>query len=221
MSTTYLGSSTGLRRRGVQPTGRLELNAKTADLTASAWVGRATRDFTDVDVAEVYAEASTRLAGRRTQIELPPGRYETLLPPGAVADLLIYTVLDGQRPRRRRGSQRLRGRATGRTRIGETLSPLPLTLRSDPDYPGLETVPFVGFAYSEDESSWTFDVGAPIDARPPGSSDGVLHELIRNRAHAARTGLAAHPAAGQPDHGRRRHGHPGRDDRRRPSAGCC
>ena len=32
VTTTYLGSSTGLRRRGVQPTGRLELNAKTADL---------------------------------------------------------------------------------------------------------------------------------------------------------------------------------------------
>ena len=29
VTTTYLGSSTGLRRRGVQPTGRLELNAKT------------------------------------------------------------------------------------------------------------------------------------------------------------------------------------------------
>ena len=32
MTTTYLGSCTGLRRRGVQPTGRLELNAKSADL---------------------------------------------------------------------------------------------------------------------------------------------------------------------------------------------
>ena len=57
VSTTYLGSSTGLRRRGVQPTGRLELNAKAADLSASAWVGRATRDFTDLDIAEVVAEA--------------------------------------------------------------------------------------------------------------------------------------------------------------------
>ena len=28
VETTYLGSSTGLRRRGVQPTGRLELNAQ-------------------------------------------------------------------------------------------------------------------------------------------------------------------------------------------------
>ena len=43
VETTYLGSSTGLRRRGVQPTGRLELNAKTVDLAASVWLGRMTR----------------------------------------------------------------------------------------------------------------------------------------------------------------------------------
>jgi predicted Zn-dependent protease len=36
VSTSYLAASTGLRRRSVQRTGRFELNAKTADLTASA-----------------------------------------------------------------------------------------------------------------------------------------------------------------------------------------
>ena len=35
VTTTYLGSSTGLRRRGVQRTGKLELNTKTADLQSS------------------------------------------------------------------------------------------------------------------------------------------------------------------------------------------
>src|SRR5688500_6171504 len=44
VATKYLGSSTGLRWRGVQRAGRLELNAKTADLASSAWLGRATRD---------------------------------------------------------------------------------------------------------------------------------------------------------------------------------
>ena len=90
VETTYLGSSTGLRRRGVQPTGRLELNAKTADREASAWLGRTTRDFLDVDVVEAVDELSTRLGWASTKIDLPPGRYETLLPPGAIADLMIY-----------------------------------------------------------------------------------------------------------------------------------
>ena len=49
VTTTYLGSTTGLRLRHVQPTGHYGCTGKTADLTQSAWVGGATRDFTDVD----------------------------------------------------------------------------------------------------------------------------------------------------------------------------
>ncbi len=51
VTTTYLGSSTGLRLRHVQPTGHYGCTGKNADLTTSAWVGGATRDFSDVDAA--------------------------------------------------------------------------------------------------------------------------------------------------------------------------
>ena len=191
VSTTYLGSSTGLRRRGVQPTGRLELNAKTSDLSASAWVGRATRDFADLDVAEVVAEASTRLDWAAVKIELPPGAYETLLPPGPVADLLIYMYWTANARNAEEG-RNVFAAGEGQTRIGQRLSPLPITLKSDPLYPGLETVPFVDFAYTEDETSWMFDGGAPLRATN-WIENGVLRELIRNRAHAAKTGLAPTP----------------------------
>jgi predicted Zn-dependent protease len=193
VSTTYLGSSTGLRRRGVQPTGRLELNAKTGDLSASAWVGRATRDFADLDIAEVCAEASTRLGWAEVKIELPPGPYETLLPPGPVADLLIYMYWTANARNAEEG-RNVFAAGDGRTRIGEALSPLPITLKSDPMYPGLETVPFVSYIYSEDETSWMFDGGAPI-AATNWIENGVLRELIRNRAQAAKTGLTASPPA--------------------------
>ena len=43
LTSTYLGTSTGLRLRHDQPTGRLELNAKSADMTKSAWAGAGTR----------------------------------------------------------------------------------------------------------------------------------------------------------------------------------
>jgi predicted Zn-dependent protease len=193
VSTTYLGSSTGLRRRGVQPTGRLELNAKTGDLSASAWVGRATRDFSDVDIAEVCAEASTRLGWAEVKIELPPGPYETLLPPGPVADLLIYTYWTANARNAEEG-RNVFAAGDGRTRIGESLSPLPITLKSDPLYPGLETVPFVSYIYTEDETSWMFDLGAPITATN-WIDNGVLRDLVRNRAHAERTGLDPTPPA--------------------------
>jgi predicted Zn-dependent protease len=193
VTTSYLGSSTGLRRRGVQPTGRFEFNGKTADLSASAWVGAASRDFTDVDVAALYADLVTRLGWAATSLELPAGRYETLLPPGAVADLILYAFWTANARDAEEG-RNVFSAGEGRTRIGDRLSPLPLTLRSDPAYPGLETVPFVDYTMSEDGTSWVFDAGLPIEPTA-WVQDGVLTELVRNRAYAARTGRSATPPA--------------------------
>ena len=104
------------------PTGPLELNAKSADLTRSAWAGAATRDFTDVDVAALDADAGPAAglggAGRST---CPPGRYETLLPPTAVADLMIYLYWSAARPGRADG-RTVFSRPGGGTRVGERLA---------------------------------------------------------------------------------------------------
>ena len=61
VTTTYLGSTTGLRLRHVQPTGHYGCTGKDAALTQSAWVGGATRDFTDVDALAMEAELEQRL----------------------------------------------------------------------------------------------------------------------------------------------------------------
>jgi len=63
-STVWLGTSTGVRRRWVQPTGSIELNVKTPDLDGSAWTGMSTTDFTDVDVVALAADATARLGPR-------------------------------------------------------------------------------------------------------------------------------------------------------------
>jgi predicted Zn-dependent protease len=185
VETTYLGSSTGLRRRGVQPTGRLELNAKTVDLAASAWLGRTTRDFLDVDVAEAAEELDTRLGWASQKVDLPAGRYETLLPPAAVADLMIYAYWTANARDAEEG-RNVFAAGEGATKIGQRFSELPIMLRSDPLYPGLETVPFVNFTSSLDDTSWAFDGGLPINATT-WIDHGVLRELIRNRGHATRT----------------------------------
>jgi predicted Zn-dependent protease len=191
VETTYLGTSTGLRRRGVQPTGRLELNAKAANRQASAWLGKTTRDFLDVDVAEAAEELDTRLSWASTHVNLPPGRYETLLPPGAVADLMIYAYWTANARDAEEG-RNVFAAGDGATKIGQRLAELPITLRSDPLYPGLETVPFVDFTSSLDDTSWAFDGGLPITATT-WIDQGVLRELIRNRGHAARTGTEPTP----------------------------
>lgn len=78
LTSTYLGSSTGLRLRHDQPTGTVEFNAKASG--TSAWVGEATRDFGGIDVAALQSQLDERLAWGKRKIDLPAGRYETLLP---------------------------------------------------------------------------------------------------------------------------------------------
>ena len=192
-TTSYLGSSTGLRLRGVQPTGRLELNAKSDDGSRSAWVGAASRDFTDVDVAAMTAELGTRLSWAEHRIDLAPGRYETILPPGPVADLMIYAYWTASARDAEEG-QNAYAAPGGGTVIGTRMSELPLRLHSDPSYPGLECRPFVDFTGGLDGTSFTFDLGLPI--RPVDwMAGGVWQELIRNRAWAAKTGQVATPPA--------------------------
>ncbi len=193
VTTTYLGSTTGLRLRGVQPTGRLELNGKSADGARSAWVGAASRDFTDVDVTALTAELTTRLGWAERRLDLPPGRYETILPPGPVADLMIYAYWSASARDAEEG-QNAYATPGGGTRIGSRMSDLPLRLFSDPARPGLESMPFVDFGSGPDGTSFTADAGHPI-AAVDWMRDGVWNELIRNRAWGAKTDRPATPPA--------------------------
>ena len=161
VTTSYLGSSTGLRRRAVQPSGRFELNGKSdagrlrldrpahADLhrrrrgTAAGRTGHPARvgRAPDRPAARSLRDAAATRTGRRPD-DLP--------------------VLDRQCAGRRGGPERLRGPGGGTT-IGNRFSDLAITLRSDPGYPGLEALPYVDFTASPDGTGWAFDAGAPID----------------------------------------------------------
>ncbi|MEU3825172.1 metallopeptidase TldD-related protein [Streptomyces sp. SID161] len=193
MVSTYLGTSTGLRLRHDQPTGTLELNAKSPDRTRSAWAGRSTRDFKDVDPGALDAELAVRLGWAERRVELPAGRYETLLPPTAVADLLIYQLWSAS------GRDAAEGRTVfsrpgGGTRVGDRLTDLPLTLRSDPDEPGLECPPFV-VAHSSGGDQSVFDNGLPTRATK-WVDEGVLKNLTTTRHSAGLTGLPVAPVLG-------------------------
>jgi predicted Zn-dependent protease len=189
--STFLGTSGGLRRRYDQPTGRVELNAKSADLTRSAWAGAATRDFTDVDIAGLDAGLSERLDWAKRSISLPAGRYETLLPPTAVADMMIYLYWSAGAKAAAEG-RTVFSKAGGGTRVGEQLSTQPVTLSSDPRAAGLACPPFV-IAHASGPDSSVFDNGLPLDSTA-WIQDGSLAALHSSRHSAALAGLPVTPA---------------------------
>ncbi|HET9082631.1 MAG TPA: metallopeptidase TldD-related protein [Trebonia sp.] len=191
VTSTFVGTSAGLRARYDQPAGRLELNAKSADLTRSAWAGAATRDFADVDVAALDAGLAERLSWQSRRVDLPAGRYETLLPPTAVSDMLTYMYWSAGARDAGEGRTAF-SKPGGGTRIGERLSAQPLDLFSDPSYPGLECTPFV-VAHSSGRDSSVFDNGLQ-SPRVSWISSGVLSALHSSRYSAGLTGLPVTPA---------------------------
>ena len=190
VTSTYLGTSAGLRLRHDQPSGTLELNAKSPDRTRSAWAGASSPDFSDVDPLALDADLARRLAWAGRRVELPAGRYETLLPPTAVADLLIYQLWSSGARDAAEG-RTVFSRPGGGTRLGERLSPLPLTLRSDPAEPGLESAPFV-IAHSSGDDASVFDNGLPVEP-VDWVREGTLNRLQTTRHTAGLTGLPVAP----------------------------
>jgi predicted Zn-dependent protease len=189
LMTVWLGTSAGIRRRWVQPTGSVELNVKTADLSSSAWTGASTADFTDVDVAALAGDAVRRLGWGARKVELPAGRYETILPPSAVADLMIYLAWSMGGRSAQEGQSALAG--PDGPRVGERLTSLPLSLTSDPAAPGMEYEPFLTVGRSGEGVS-VFDNGLPT-RRVDWISDGTIGELQYSRAEAAKFGTTVTP----------------------------
>ncbi len=191
LTSTFLGTSAGLRRRHDQPTGRVELNAKSADMARSAWAGVATRDFTDVDIAGLDAGLTDRLGWAERAVSLPAGRYETLLPPTAVSDLLTYLYWSAGAKEAAEG-RTVFSKPGGGTRIGERLSPVPVTLSSDPRALGLACAPFV-IAHASGPDSSVFDNGLPLHATS-WIRDGSLAALVSSRHSATVAGVPVTPA---------------------------
>jgi predicted Zn-dependent protease len=184
METVYLGTSTGLRLRHDQPTGRVELNGKSPDFGTSVWAGTGTRDFRDVSVPDLAADIDRRFGWSQRTVELPAGRYETVLPPSAVSDLMIYLYWTMEARDADEG-RNVFARKGGGNRTGDRLAALPLTLRSDPAEPGLECAPFQVVSGSSSAAS-VFDNGMATPA-VNWLQDGVVANLIRPRAWALRT----------------------------------
>ncbi|HUD10877.1 MAG TPA: metallopeptidase TldD-related protein [Candidatus Saccharimonadia bacterium] len=189
-SNLWLATSRGERRRHNQLKGQIEMTMKSSDFTDSAWAGQATRDFSDVDTAALIAGLRTQLGWSKTKLELAPGKYETLLSPSAVADLMVYAYWTAA------GRDAAEGRTVysapgGATKVGEKLADDQLTLYSDPAEAHLSVSDFEIVGGTSSHAS-VFDNGIHLE-RTNWIENGVLRHLITPRYWAKKSGVEATP----------------------------
>jgi len=139
-------------------------------------------------VAAMHDELERRLGWGQRRVDLPAGEYETILPPGAVVDLLVYAYWTMSARDAREGRNVYAGAERGATRVGQRLSDLPITISCDPGHPQLPVAPFAIVPSSQPGMTSVFDNGAPA-GRVDWIRDGVLSELVRTRAGMARAEL--------------------------------
>nr|WP_205615016.1 metallopeptidase TldD-related protein [Streptomyces harenosi] len=192
--TTWLATSGGLRLRGEQPFGRVEMTAKSSDLARSAWAGvPLARPAAEIDPAAMAGELLRTLGRCEARRELSPGRYEVLLSPSAAGEMALnlYRACSARSAYEGRGPFAAPGAGT---RAGERLSAYPLTLRSDPGHPGVPCLPFTVVAAPGRDAS-VLDNGRPLG--PTAWVDaGVLSALVQTRESAVLTGLPFTPGGG-------------------------
>ncbi len=188
VATLYLGTSTGLRRAHVQPTGAVNLVGRTADGTGSAWVAEPT---IAPSLRAMEDQLMRRLDWGRKTVSLEAGRYEVILPPSGVGDMMATLAFYGMGGQNAEDGRTVFSKEGGGTRVGETVSALPFTLYGDPAEPGIECIPFVATGASGSEVS-VFDNGLPL-ARTDWIRDGALAHLRYHRAGAAKYGVEVAP----------------------------
>ena len=196
VSTLYLGSSTGVRLSFSQPTGAVNLVGRSLDGVRSAWTGVGAERIGEISFSAMEEELWRRLAWARRPLPLEAGRYEVILPPSGVADMmgsLFFYSMGGQDAEDGRTvfSSGAGAGGAGGTRVGDRLTEVPFTLYSDPFEPGLECLPFVAAGASDSETS-VFDNALPLE-RTDWIRDGRLAHLRYHRAGAAHSGVDPAP----------------------------
>jgi predicted Zn-dependent protease len=190
VTTTYVGTSEGVRLRHEQGTATLEMTGRNS--TSSAWYGIGGSDVS-FDPRIGAEELHRRLGWAANKIDIAPGRHRAIMPATAVADLMIYLMWSaGARAAYEgRSAFSIPGQKNS-TRLGEKIATRPITLFSDPGYPGIECAPFHVARASMDTQS-VFDNGMDL-GRTPWVDNGEISSLVGTRSDQKTFGLPARAA---------------------------
>lgn len=188
--TTWVGSKGGMRLRHDGPIGRVEMTGKSHQRSRSTWEGIETHDFTNVSIPAIDKKIRERLEWQAKKIDLPAGKYDTILPSGSVGDLLTYMMWVSDARSAWEG-QSVFSKKGGGTRVGEKLTDVPVNLYSDPKN---ALLPFDSHLTQTESSPFgsVFDNGQ-AHKRVDWLKEGVLTSLIQTRATAALTSLPFTP----------------------------
>ena len=189
VTTTWLASTSGTRRRHRQPSERFEVTAKSHGRTRSTWFGA---PQTEPDWDTLRTDLTRALALQARTIDVAPGRYTTILPPSATADFMIDLLWSAGAQDASEGRTAFHDASSPtRTRLGAELGDRRFTLASAPDDPLASCRPFALVDASGRFGS-VFDNGADLD--PTRWIDqGRLAHLIASSADQRRYGVPHAP----------------------------
>jgi len=175
-SMTLLGNSAGLRTALQATEAGLSMTARTADGTGSGWAGLQSIKARELDAAALAHAAVEKSVRSQKPHRLEAGKYQVVLEPAAVADLLAF--LTGALGARQADEGRsFFARPGGGSKIGEKIFGESVTLTSSPADPLAPADPH------DDE-------GMPV-AATTWIENGVLANLHYTRYWAAKQGKTA------------------------------
>jgi predicted Zn-dependent protease len=167
-TTAAFANSAGQYVEGASTDVALDGIARTA--SSDGLARRAGSRLSDVDGSILGARAAAKALAAVDPVELPPGRYEVVLEPTAVHDVLRCLAVYG-----------FNGKAVGERRsfavVGEAQMDSSVTLVDDPVFPGAIGVPF--------------DIEGTPKRRVEMVSGGVTNAVAHDRRTAAQAGTSS------------------------------
>jgi predicted Zn-dependent protease len=150
---TLMANKAGLSAFHRSTNANYTLTVRTADGTGSGWAGADEHDWTKLDAPGVAQRALEKAQRARNAVAIEPGRYTVIMEPQAVGDLvqLLGGYLDARRADEGRSPF---VKASGGSKVGESVVDSRVTLFSDPSDVQLLSRSFDGDGFPLGRQVW-------------------------------------------------------------------
>lgn len=190
----YLATSTGCRDAWFENRSHFGITAKTEGWEHSVWSGQTGQSVTDLSPGGAFDRCQKLLSLASTRSAVDAGVYDVVLSSSCVADMLIWMYWLMALRDADEGKSVFSDRQSGGNRLGESIYPAMIHLRSDPAAQGLECLPFVVTSASHSLES-VFDNGMPLEP-VDWIESGCQKSLVSTRSYSSKSGLDPAPFVG-------------------------